>query len=167
MNRTETKTDNDNTLHETLRQIPYNLFALGVGKAGGDENAFIGAWVMQCSFDPPMLAVSVQNDSSSCQLIETHGVFSVNLLGKDQEDVARKLVKPQHRVGDKMEGVSHGRGVTGVPILDDCLGYVECKVVEKTETGSHTLFIGEAINAKQNSDREPLACADIGWHYAG
>ncbi|MDQ8205045.1 flavin reductase family protein [Pelagicoccus sp. SDUM812003] len=167
MNQTDVKTNDPKALHETLRQIPYNLFAIGVGSSGGEENAFIGSWVTQCSFDPPMLAIAVQKDSKSYQLIESDGVFSVNLLSKDQEEIARKLVRPQHRVDDKLEGVSHRSGVTGAPILNLCLSYIECRVVDTLQTGGHVLVVGEAVNAEQNSDEEPLTCADIGWHYAG
>lgn len=163
----DTKTAHSKALHETLRQIPYNIFAVGVGKAGSDENGFVGSWVTQCSFDPPLMAIAVSRDTASYKLIDEHGVFSINLLGKDQQEIARTLVKPSHRVGDKMDDVSYKSGITSAPVLNNCLGYIECKVVSRTDTGEHTLFVGEAVNAEQFSSDEPLTCADIGWHYAG
>lgn len=167
MSSEETKTDTSKALHETLRQIPYTIFAIGVGEAGGDDNGYIGSWVTQCSFDPPLLAISVSRDTASYKLIEKHGVFSINLLGKDQEDIARALVKPSHRDAGKMDKISYKSGTTSAPVLTNCLSYIECKVVSKIDTGEHALIIGEAVNAEQFSADVPLTCADLGWHYAG
>ncbi len=154
-------------MHEVLRQIPYNLFAIGVGATPHDENAYIGSWVTQCSFDPPRIAIAIRNDTSSWKMLDDDGVFTVNLLSKDQISLARKLVKPSHRVGDKLGKISHYEEVTGAPLLRDAIAFLECRVFASLETGDHTLVVGDVVNAGQNSSEEPLTCADVGWHYGG
>jgi len=154
-------------MHETLRQIPYNLLAIGVGAAERAENAIVASWVMQCSFDPPLIAVALRNDTTTCELVRTEGVFTVNLLDKKDDELARKLVKPQHRIGDKLGQVSHTEEVTGAPVLRDAIAFIECKVTDSLETGDHTLIVGEAVNAHQRKSDAPLACSDIGWRYGG
>ena len=164
---TERQISKSKAIHETLRQIPYNLFAVGVGKVDKEKNAFMGSWVSQCSFSPPMVAMAARKDTTSYKILEMDGVFTLNLLRRDQEDIARKLVKPHHRIGDKLGDISHTGEVTGAPVLRDCLGFIECKVVSQSDAGDHILVVGEVVNAEQKAPGRPLTCEDIGWHYAG
>lgn len=154
-------------MHSVLRQIPYNLFAVGVGGSEEENNAFLASWVTQCSFEPPMIAIGIRLDSASFPMLRKDAVFSLNLLGKDQADLARKLVKSKHRVGDKLSEISHTEEVTGAPLLEGCLGFVECRLVTLVKTGDHAIAIGEVVNAEQRSKDVPLSSADIGWRYGG
>lgn len=154
-------------MHNVLRQIPYNLFAVGVGRVDQEANAFMGSWITQCSFEPPMMAVAIRRDTLSFRMAETEGIFTINLLRKDQDDIARKLVKPHHRVGNKLADVDHTAGVTGAPILTDSIGFIECKEVSQVSTGDHVILVGEVVNALQSSTEQPMSCTDIGWHYGG
>ena len=155
------------TMHEVLRQVPYNLVAVGVGAIPHDENAFVACWFTQCSFDPPRIVMAVRNDTSSKKMLDDDGVFSINLLSKSQISIARKLVKPSHRVGDKLGKISHYEEVTGAPLLRDAIAFLECRLFASLDTGDHTLFVGDVVNAGQNSKEEPLTCADVRWHYGG
>lgn len=154
-------------MHEALRQIPYNLFVVGVGTEEDEENAFVVSWAMQCSFEPPTVAVAVKADSISLKLIERHGAFTVNMLPKKRDDIARKLVKPHHSAGNKLGDVGHYFEETGAPILRDAIAFVECRVASIHKVGDHSLVTGEVINASQTSPEEPLRCSDLGWHYGG
>ncbi len=50
---------------------------------------------------------------------------------------------------DKLEGLDIKYGETGVPIvMNECAAYLECKVVEKFDVGTHLIFIGELIQAE-------------------
>ena len=155
-------------MHETLRQIPYSLFAIGVGATPQQENAFMASWVMQCSFEPPLIAIGVRKDAISHKLLKETGVFTVNLLSRNQISLARRLVKPAHRAGDKLGQISHFEEETGAPLLRDSIAFLECRIVSSLDSvGDHCLFVGEVVNAEQRSNETPLSCADIGWNYAG
>jgi len=154
-------------MHEVLRQIPYSIFAIGVGATPGDQNAFIASWVTQCSFEPALIAVAIRKGAISKEQVDKDRVFTVNLLGKNQTDLARQLVKPQHRVGNKLDQISYFEEMTGAPILKDATAFIECRVVSTTDTGDHNLFVGEVVNAGQSIDKDLLSCSDIGWIYAG
>ena len=155
-------------MHEALRQLPYALYAVGVGATPQRENAFMASWVMQCSFEPPLIAVGVRKGGKSFQLLQNAGVFTVNLLSKNQTDLARRLVKPANRTGDKLGQISHYEEVTGAPLIRDAIAFLECRVVSSLDSGGdHMLFVGEVVNAGQGSAEPPLTCSDIGWTYAG
>ena len=149
-----------------LRKIPHGLYVCGV-KDGEEVNGFTASWVMQSSFDPPLVVNCVKKDSKSHAMIKASGVFALSVLEAGQKDLAQKFFKPQRRVGNKFEDVEFTLGETGCPIISDSLGYFECKVVGSVEKGDHTVFVGEVIAAGVHRQGEPLLLETTGWNYGG
>jgi flavin reductase (DIM6/NTAB) family NADH-FMN oxidoreductase RutF len=149
-----------------LRKIPHGVYIVGV-KRDAQVNAFTGTWLTQVSFTPPLVAIGVRKDSHSFEMM-THGkVFSVNLLGKDQKSVAEHFVKASEP-GEKLKGVRYRAGMTGAPILEDAIAYVECEVREiANQLGDHAIVIGEVVEAGVHKDEPALTLLDTGWHYGG
>src|SRR5687768_785641 len=103
--------------HEVLREIPYGLYVVGVrGRNDGDFNALVVSWLTQCSFDPPLIMIAVRQGTRSYELIKLGKVFSLNLIDKSERRLAREMVKPSARVGDKFGRVGHVEEITGAPI---------------------------------------------------
>ena len=162
------KTHTAHTTYEVLRQIPYGLYAVGFRNRNVTElNANVVSWITQCSFDPPMLMVTIRKPSHSYDLLRDGMVFSVNLIDRRHRELVRQLVKPCDHAGDKLGRVGHVEEDTGAPILRKAYAYVECRVKEIYEPGDHALVIGEVVNAGFHDRGEPLMCSDMRWHYAG
>lgn len=149
-----------------LRKIPHALYICGV-KEGDNVNGFTASWVMQASFEPPLVTNCVRKDSGSHAMIQASGVFALSFLEAGQKDMAQKFFKPQRRVGNKFEDVEFYLGETGCPIIQDSLGYIECNVVGKVEHGDHTVFVGEVIAAGIHREGAILDLASTGWNYGG
>jgi flavin reductase (DIM6/NTAB) family NADH-FMN oxidoreductase RutF len=155
-------------VHETLRQVPYGLYVIGVrGNGDGALNALAASWVTQCSFEPPLLMVAIRKRSRSYELIKTGKVFSLNLLDKKERRIIRTLERPSRSAGDKLGKVGHVEEDTGAPILRHAFAYAECKVRAIYEPGDHALVVGEVVHATVRGQGEPLMCADLKWHYGG
>ena len=150
-----------------LRKIPHGVYVIGV-KQGNQLNAFTGTWLTQVSFTPPLVAIGVKKDNLSFRMIEQDRVFTVNILGKDHKPLAEHFVKPASVVGEKLKEVPHRTGVTGAPILNDAIAYVECQVREIANAlGDHAVVIGEVVEAGVRTDGPALTLMDTGWHYGG
>ena len=152
----------------SLNQITYGLFV--VGSRNGDElNGMTANWITQTSFDPPLVAISVENDSHTRKLIEAGRVFSVNLIEDNEAGraIIERMVKPQRRIHSKLGDDEFTTATTGAPLLSAALSWFECNVVQTVETGDHQLYIGQVINAGVNRDGAPLALHALGWHYGG
>lgn len=149
-----------------LRHIPHGLYICGV-KDGEEVNGFTASWVMQASFQPPLVVNCVKQDSKSHAMIKASGVFALSVLEAGRKDLAQQFFKPQRRVGNKFENVEFYLGETGCPIISDSLGYVECQVVDAVERGDHTVFVGEAIAAGVHKEGKPLLLEQTGWNYGG
>lgn len=149
-----------------LRMIPYGLYVV-TSRRGDEVNAFTASWLTQCSFKPPLLALGVNRQHRSHEMIREGGAFAVNFLGKDQQAVALHFLKPWRDMGAKLEGIGLRSSPSGVPLLDNALAYVECRVVECSEHGDHALFIGEIVDGQVLRSGEPLIMSDTPWHYGG
>src|SRR5947209_7524222 len=112
-----------------LRLFTYGLYAVGVAR-GDERNMFTANWLTQVSFEPPLIAVSVENDGHSIDLMRESGVFSVSVFSDQQREQAGVLGKRWKLRPDKIESVSTRAGLTGCPILADSLGFVECRVID-------------------------------------
>ncbi len=153
----------------SLNQISYGLIVVG-SKAGDEMNGMTANWISQTSFDPPLVAISVENDSHTRRLIDEGQVFSVNIIEDSEEGRAmiERMVKPQRRIHNKLGEDDFTTGVTGAPLLNSALSFFECEVVQTIETGDHQLYVGKVVGAGvHKEDGTPLSLRELGWHYGG
>jgi flavin reductase (DIM6/NTAB) family NADH-FMN oxidoreductase RutF len=104
------------------------------------------------SLEPPMVILAPAKSSTSWPRIAQAGAFCVNILGENQEAVCRAFAVSG---GDKFDGVEWSPGVTGSPIIDGSLAYVECTLGAIFEGGDHELVTGHVV-AMDASDGAPL-----------
>ena len=150
-----------------LRQFTYGLYGVTVA-AAGEVNGFTANWVTQVSFEPPLVAVSVENDSHSIGLIRAGGVFAVNVYDAGSRELAGWLGKRWSKVPDKLAQVPYRLGSSGCPILLDALGVVECRVVGSLPAGDSTLVVGEVVRAEVlHEGGAPLTMAATGFRHSG
>ena len=151
-----------------LRQFPYGLYALTVTH-DGEEHGMTANWVTQASFDPPMVAVAVENTSRTIGMIRDARHFAINLFQRTQRDVAGKLGRSSAQAPHKLKGIkTKPAPASGVPLLVDALGWVECRLVTTLPAGDHTVVLGEVLNAGvEHGDAQPLTLGEAGFTYAG
>ncbi|HEV8191685.1 MAG TPA: flavin reductase family protein [Ktedonobacterales bacterium] len=151
---------------EALRLFTYGLYAVTCGD-DSKRNAFTANWISQVSFDPPLVVVSVENDSVSLPIIRTTARFAVNVFGAEQRDLAGRLGKSYSKHPDKLEGLQWDVGQTGCPVLLDTLAYAECEVESETPAGDSTLVLGRVVGAHVLRKDEPLTMLAAGFKHAG
>src|SRR6266705_1437926 len=123
-----------NLKKQVLRTFTYGLYAVSCANEG-EVNVFTANWLTQVSFEPPLLAVSVENVSKSLPMILRSRVFTVNVLRSGQRELAGKLGKSALKVPDKLAGIGYEIGANGCPILHDALAWVACEVRHTVEAG--------------------------------
>ena len=111
------------------------------------------------SLDPPLVLVCAKSGAEGSEYIERNGVFAVNILAADQEPLSRYFSsKDRPRGRDAFKDVAHTTVVTGSPILDGVVAYLDCRLHESRTAGDHEIFSGEVV-ALVTFDREPLLFA--------
>jgi flavin reductase (DIM6/NTAB) family NADH-FMN oxidoreductase RutF len=151
---------------QTLRLFTYGLYAVTTG-ALDDVGIFTANWLGQVSFEPPLVAVSVENDSYSLPLIQRTGYFAITVLAAEQRELAGALGKPHSRAPQKAIGLALVAGQTGCPLLTEGLASVECVVEGQLAAGDSTVMLGRVVNAVVFREGEPLTMRAAGFKHAG
>jgi flavin reductase (DIM6/NTAB) family NADH-FMN oxidoreductase RutF/rubredoxin len=146
---------------EALFKISYGLYIVSTGdeKTG---NGFISNSVFQVTSEPPQFAVCCNKDNYTASLIQKYNSFAISILKQDASvDTIGKFGYKSGKVFDKLAGTKLVQGKTGAPvILDDTIAWLECKLLQTLDVGTHLLFIGELINAELvDKEGEPLTYA--------
>ncbi|MBI4005994.1 MAG: flavin reductase [Gammaproteobacteria bacterium] len=143
-----------------FRQLTQGVYIVGVTHQKKD-NAFTAAWVMQVSFNPLLLALSINPGHSSYEMLTQGGAFSVNVLPGSREDLAQRFGQPA--TVNKLAEVKWHRGKTGAPILDDAMAYFDCEFSHECPAGDHVLVIGRVVaGAVLDPDALPMCYRDTG-----
>jgi flavin reductase (DIM6/NTAB) family NADH-FMN oxidoreductase RutF len=112
------------------------------------------------SLDPPLVLVCVDHTATAHPDFRTRGWFAVNVLRREQEALSRRFAASG---GDKFHGVACHDGQAGMPLLDDALATLECRIVEAHEAGDHTIFIGQVEGVSVAAGR-PLVYFHGAYH---
>jgi len=143
-----------------FQRLTQGVYVVGVAH-GGTRNAFTAACVMQVSYDPLLLALSINPNHSSYRLLKEGGSFSVNVLKKGQLDLAEYYGRSAQ--ADKMALTDWTIDRTGLPLLHAALAWFECQVVSEHPAGDHVMVLGRVVNGKLiDSEAEPMLYRETG-----
>lgn len=159
----------DETVNKVLWKIP-NVLCL-VGSRSGDEwNAMTTSWVTQVAMEPVLVAISVDAKAVTHRLIAESGAFSVNLWSREDTRPFVKFSKPAVREGSTLNGREVRVGVTGAPVFEEAIAYLDCRVWKQVDCGTHTVFFGEVADCGFQNDGEDAPVArmeDTRMKYGG
>jgi len=135
-------------------------FATGVTvvttRLGDEVHGLTANAVCSVSLEPLLVLVCVDHAADTHALLEESGVFAVNILSHDQEDLSRLFAGPTEEKAGRLEALGYRTAVTGAPIIDGCLAYLDCRVVAAYPGGDHTIFVGQVEEAEIGEDASPL-----------
>ncbi len=148
-------------------KIP-NALALIGSAAGGERNGMTASWISQLSMEPVLIGVSVDNTAVTHRLISEGKSFTVNLWDADDTRVFVKFSKPAADDGATLNGRPVRSAVTGAPVFDEALAWLDCELRRAIDFGTHTLFVGELVDAGINDDdKRAAAMSDTRMKYGG
>ncbi|MGH9067521.1 MAG: flavin reductase family protein [Acidimicrobiales bacterium] len=163
----------DRRRRRVLWTMPAGLYVLG-SCSGEERNLMTLDWAVQVAVDPKLVAVSVEKASVTHRMVEEEGVFSLNILAREDRALVRRFVKPAVVARDgggdlTLNGFPVREVATGAPVLEQALAYLDCRVHEALRLGSHTLFVGEVADAGFNraEDTPVLRMEDTRMSYGG
>ncbi|MCL4490048.1 MAG: flavin reductase family protein [Chloroflexi bacterium] len=99
------------------------------------------------SLSPTLVLVCILNGSTTHDFVSHAGSYAVNILSDTQVALAQRFAKQVSVPSEPFVDISYHSVATGAPIFDECLGYVDCRVVAAYPAGDHTIFVGEVLAA--------------------
>jgi 3-hydroxy-9,10-secoandrosta-1,3,5(10)-triene-9,17-dione monooxygenase reductase component len=127
---------------------------IATGCVGGKPAGFAAQSFSSVSLDPPLVSLCPAKSSTSWPKLRDSGSFCINILAADQKPVCD--VFAQSGI-DKFAALPWYAGVTGSPILEGVLAYVDCDVEAEYDAGDHTVVLGRVRDVRiLDPDGSPL-----------
>lgn len=114
------------------------------------------------SLDPPLVSVTMNNETRTFHLVQQSGIFAVTVLSDLQVALAERFAGRGPEPADRMAGLDAFSMVTGAPLIHGGVAYVDCRVVQQYPLRHATLVLGEVVAAQpaskgsEGSERPPL-----------
>jgi flavin reductase (DIM6/NTAB) family NADH-FMN oxidoreductase RutF len=144
---------------------PSTLFAwldrelwLVTAQAGGRRGGLIATFVAEASIHPelPRMLVGLAKQHHTSGLVEASGAFALHLLGEHQLHWVWRFGLHTGDATDKFDGlVVHPSG-TGSPVLKDAIGWLDCRVEARLDTGDRTIYVAEVVHSEVTNYAPPL-----------
>lgn len=140
----------DVDLSRATRLLQPGCLALVTARHRDKQNVMAAAWVTPVSSDPPMVALAIYPGRYTHELIDRSGAFTLNIPPRPLVETVNQIADVSGQDVDKFVrfklDVYEGKEV-GAPLIARCIGHLECGVVDRFQTGNHTLYIGEIVAA--------------------
>jgi flavin reductase (DIM6/NTAB) family NADH-FMN oxidoreductase RutF/rubredoxin len=145
---------------QALDRLTYGLY-LVTSRNGEQLNGLIVNTVIQVALEPCLVAMAINKSSLTGEFIQRSGVFAITVLEKETPlEFISRFGFHSGREHNKFEGISYESGITGAPLVTHHgIAVIEAKLRDRVDCGSHTLFIGEVVSARQLKTGDPLTYA--------
>lgn len=154
----------DEVVRTIFERFPYGIFVVATSSDAGILG-IVATWVMQVSFDPPIVAISVEKGGVFAEALKRSGSFSLALMRSQDTRVAKGILKS----GPLIEGsdVRDDFVVSpeGVPALRETAGVLQCRISQTHEAGDHILVVAEATSGALADPGEIMTLRETGWKY--
>lgn len=128
-----------------FRSMSYGVYIVSA-MDGERPTGCVANSIMQITVSPATVAVSMNHDNYTNGCIEKSGKFAFSILAEDSDaGLIGNFGFQSGKDVDKFEHVDYEM-IQGVPVIKHTCGYVVCKVIDKMETATHTVFLGEVID---------------------
>ena len=128
---------------------------IATGCVDGQPTGFAAQSFSSVSLDPPLIALCPAKTSTSWPKLRSSGSFCVNILGADQKVVCETFARSGI---DKFADIKWRAGVTGSPIIEGIVAYIDCDLETEHDAGDHTIAIGRVreLHIVQTTQAAPL-----------
>jgi flavin reductase (DIM6/NTAB) family NADH-FMN oxidoreductase RutF len=139
-----------------LSRFPSGVTVVTSRDASGRFHGITVSAFSSVSLEPPMILVCIEKTTGSHYAFQESEFFAVNVLAEDQEELSNRFAS---QIPDKFDGLAWRLGLGEVPVLEDALVALECRLAFAHEGGDHTIFVG-LIERSEIKDADPL----VYWH---
>lgn len=127
-----------------------------ITSASDDERGGMTATAV-CSLtaEPPQVLVCVNRGAATHRMIAENGKFCVNVLGRNQQEVASRFAG-KAAWEERFASGDWTTLSTGAPVLADALASFDCVLVDAIDSGTHSIFLGRVVDVREAGEVSPL-----------
>lgn len=141
-----------------FRNMSYGVYVVST-LDGERPTGCVANSAMQITSEPATIAVSINHDNYTNACIEKTGKFAISILTEQSDPgLIGTFGFRSGKDVNKFDGVE-AVVKEGLSVVADACSYLVCKVIDKMETATHTVFLGEVIAADVLKEEEPMTYA--------
>jgi 3-hydroxy-9,10-secoandrosta-1,3,5(10)-triene-9,17-dione monooxygenase reductase component len=123
------------------------------GLHGDEPVGFTIGSFTSVSLDPPLVGFLPMTDSDTWAAIAPRARFCVNVLSRAQSDLCWKFAKTGNEA-ERFDDVAWRPGVTGAPIIERAVAWIDCEVENVYEMGDHYFVLGRVVALDADADHD-------------
>jgi flavin reductase (DIM6/NTAB) family NADH-FMN oxidoreductase RutF len=148
-----------------LGRLPSGLFVLTAAREGRDTG-MLASWVMQAGFEPPMVTAAIRHGRFVADWLTAGQPFVLNVLAPAHKGLLSHFASGFGPEEPAFEGLQVGRSESGLPVLEQSLGHMECVPKAHFDSGDHRIFLAEVVSGLLASEEGPMVhIRKSGMHY--
>jgi flavin reductase (DIM6/NTAB) family NADH-FMN oxidoreductase RutF len=120
------------------------------GPLGTTVNSFTSV-----SLDPPTVLVCLNRQSRTYEPVMAAGCNAINILGGSQAELARRFANNRLSAEERFRWLELRRAITSSPLIADSAAWLDCRVREVFEVGTHGIVVGDVVAAGTDPSEEP------------
>lgn len=155
----------DAAMQALFERFPSGIFVVALPASDNCILGIVATWVMQVSFEPPLVAVSVETGGVMAEELRRSGRFSLNLVQTGDIATAKTILKYGPRLEEQEGREVFAASGEGLPVLGKSAGVLICKIAQIVEAGDHLLVVAEAVRGESPGTSEMLTLRETGWKY--
>jgi flavin reductase (DIM6/NTAB) family NADH-FMN oxidoreductase RutF len=143
---------------EAMAAVPTGVAVVSTGGAGGFR-ALAASSFTSASLEPPLVLVCLDSLSQTREAVAETAAFNLSVLERGQEFLAERFSGRAPLIDPSWREVPHRLGGNGLPIVEGCVAWFECRLHQLYAAGDHDVALGEVIDAGRGAG-EPLILWD-------
>jgi len=141
-----------------MARLPAGVVVVS-SRIDGEYRGMTVSSLVSISLEPPLVLVGLERESATRAAVLEAGAFNVSLLTRSQEFVADRLSGRAPAIDPAWRALPHHLGKNGIPLVDGCAAWLECRLVRVHEAGDHDICLGE-VEAAARGSGDPLVLWD-------
>ncbi len=119
------------------------------------------------SLTPPLVLVCLNNANRLADMIAASGGFAVSVLSREQDDASNYFARPNREPTRGFTEIEGEWTESGIPVVKDALATIVCRHTNSIPQGTHTIVVGEVLEASADETKEALLYWRRGYRTVG
>ena len=143
---------------DAMARLPAGVVVISA-RSHDEYRGLTASSLVSVSLEPPMVMVGLERESVTRATVLETKAFNVSVLTRAQEFIADRFAGLAPAIDPQWRTLPHRLGANGIPLIDGCAAWLECRLVQNHPAGDHEIFVGE-VEAAAVGQGDPLILWD-------
>jgi flavin reductase (DIM6/NTAB) family NADH-FMN oxidoreductase RutF len=148
----------EHEFRDVMARLPAGVVVVS-SRVDGEYRGMTASSLVSISLEPPLILVGLERESATRGAVLLTRAFNVSLLTRSQEFIADRFAGRAPAIDAAWRTIPHRLGRNGIPLIEGCAAWLECRLVQVHEAGDHDICVGE-VEAAATASGDPLVLWD-------